>query len=70
MDRDEALAREEEMLRAKRQEILTRLNSYDSGATEDDRREEKAREQGREIGRQEALETGRRGLGSVGFPSF
>ncbi|CAN5115292.1 hypothetical protein BH18ACT10_BH18ACT10_18350 [soil metagenome] len=61
MDRDE-------MLRAKRREILARLDSYDSGSTEDDRREEKAREQGREIGRQEALETGHRGLGSVGIP--
>ena len=60
----------EELLKAKRWEILARLNSYDSGATEDDRREEIVRERGRETGRQEALETGRRGLGSVGFPAF
>lgn len=60
----------EEMLKAKRRNILARLNSYDSGATDDDRRGEIVRERGREIGRQESLETGRRGLGSVGFPAF
>ena len=44
--------------------------SYAPGATEQGRRDEKAQELGREIGRQEALETGRRGLGSAGLPAI
>lgn len=68
MDRDEARLFEEledALKKARRREILERLNAHDSGVTQDERREEATLELGRETERHKALKLGRYGYGSA-----
>jgi hypothetical protein len=64
-DRSETLLLEEKWRRAERQEILDRLNAYDGGVHEDDRRKARQSEIRRETERQMALGIGRYRLGTL-----
>ena len=63
---NEDLTPDEAAKKERRRKLLERLNSYDQGANESERRGERKSEHERQLERQKALETGRRGLGGAG----
>lgn len=64
--KNEDLTPDEAAKKERRRKLLERLNSYDQGTNESERRGERKSERERQLERQKALETGRRGLGGAG----
>ncbi len=57
---------DEEQREARRKKIIERLNDYDPGVTEDDRRKERDARRKKDAEKQDAIETSRRGIGMPG----
>lgn len=66
MSGNDETQRREEQRKARRKKIIERLNDYDPGVTEDDRRKDREARREKEVEKQDAVETSRRGIGMPG----